>query len=240
MGIFMSDRMTEQEILKFMDAHLILQVLHFHTLDEQKRETLKKTSLFDQMEQSSDVVKNKEILQKQEEDLKSSINGFLNLIENFRRTGNFDASASIHKKIIDEASLNKVLEYANILYETGRYAESKIILADFCKIVGSNKKNSIKAILALWKILSINILTDNPEGITPTFREILKSVNMLNMDLTEEFKKINMETSDRLQFDFKHLLIHRGYLIHWSVFMLKFQSLENFLELNFTEELFDL
>ena len=41
---------------------------------------------------------------------------------------------------MNETPVNKVLEYGKILYETGRYNESREILSDFIKIFPEKKK----------------------------------------------------------------------------------------------------
>jgi hypothetical protein len=66
-----------------------------------------RTYLFDQQEKTTTefeelekLNKTKDQLARHEDDLKFAIRGFLNLIDNFRKNGNFDTSASIHKKIV--------------------------------------------------------------------------------------------------------------------------------------------
>ena len=93
--------------------------------------------------------------------------------------------------------MNKVLEYSNILYETGRYAESKMILSDLFRINKDNKKNLPKTILALWKIFSINILTDNWIEILSNFENIQKTISNLKINLEEEFKKVNIDAVNK-------------------------------------------
>lgn len=105
---------TEYEILKFIDTHLVIRVLDSYLLNSQsevlldyKKKLLFKTSLFDlqekittEMTELEDLNKKKEEIFKHEEEIRSSINGFLNLIGNLRKNGNIDTSASIHKKIV--------------------------------------------------------------------------------------------------------------------------------------------
>jgi len=86
------------------------------------------------------------------------------------------------------------LEYSKILYEKGNYTESKTILSDFFRFSFENKKNLSKTILALWTILSINILDNNWNEIFSTFDHIKTSVDLLKNNLEEEFRKINTES----------------------------------------------
>jgi hypothetical protein len=88
--------------------------------------------------------------------------------------------------------LNKVLEYGKIIYELGRYEEAKQILNEFYKI--TSKRNISKAIMALWIIFSINVLTENWTDLTNTFNELRSAIEALKDTLEEEFKKINLES----------------------------------------------
>ena len=42
---------------------------------------------------------------------------------------------------MEGTSSNKILEYAKVLYETGKYRESKDIFVHFIKIAGDNKNH---------------------------------------------------------------------------------------------------
>jgi hypothetical protein len=119
-----SNSNNENEILKFLDSHLVLRVLDFnlakHGADNEillkkTKQTLFKTLLFDQqiqflnehpslVDSGEDYVAKisavKETQSKNEEQAKQSIVGFLNLIENWRKNNNFDMSSSISKKIV--------------------------------------------------------------------------------------------------------------------------------------------
>jgi hypothetical protein len=95
---------------------------------------------------------------------------------------------------VDETSVNKVLEYSKILYDSGRYSEAKTILSDFCKVSVGNRKNLSRAILAFWTILSINIIEENWEEILTTFSSIKTAIEYLRVSLEEDMKKLNAET----------------------------------------------
>ena len=89
--------------------------------------------------------------------------------------------------------MNKLLEYSNVLYETGRYAESKEILSEVFKIYHDNKKAQSKVILALWKLFSINILLNDTQGFLATFSQIQAHIEILKTSMEEELKKVNVE-----------------------------------------------
>lgn len=102
----------DNNILKFLDNHFILEKiieskLNKEDLNTLKKEYLAKTRLFNKQKELAnekeieELTKTSELISKQEEDTKSTIKGFLNLIDNFRKIGNFDTSALIHKKIVN-------------------------------------------------------------------------------------------------------------------------------------------
>jgi len=206
------------EVLKFLDPHLVIRLLEFSlknvTIESDKEKFLKykkkvlfKTFLFDDQKKFLDSNQNlveeadslsieqtQENLKKKEDLSKLSIIGFLNLMENYRRNPNFDMGSSISKKIVDETSVNKVLEYSKILYEKGNYSESKTLLSDFFRFSFENKKNLSRTILALWTILSINILDNNWTEIFSNFSHIKVLIELLKNNLEEEFKKTNTES----------------------------------------------
>jgi hypothetical protein len=209
---------SQIEVLKFLDPHLVIRLLDFsfnnvtseaekENLLRYKKKVLFKTFLFDQQKkflesnqnlaeqgESEAIEQTQENLKKKEDLSKLSIMGFLNLMENYRRNANFDIGSSISKKIVDETSVNKVLEYSKILYEKGNYSESKTILSDFFRFSFENKKNLSRTILALWTILSINILDNNWTEIFSTFNHIKILIELLKNNLEEEFKKIHAES----------------------------------------------
>lgn len=90
--------------------------------------------------------------------------------------------------------MNKVLEYANVLYETGKYEDSKTILADLFRMSMDNKKNLSKVILALWKLYAMNILSGNWNETLNTFDQIKNVISTLRNSLEDEFKKSNNDS----------------------------------------------
>lgn len=95
---------------------------------------------------------------------------------------------------MDESSIVKVLEYGKSLYETGRYDEAKQILNGLSVMCLKNKKVISAAILALWIVFSVNILTNsNAESLT-TFGELSYSIQLLKESLDEDVRKINFDS----------------------------------------------
>ncbi len=116
----MGDRTPfDNEILKYVDTHLLLKYIDFlsaqdksATLLEYKKESLFRTSLFDEQEnflkehkdldqgESEKISERRTKSSKYEDELKTSIKGFLNLVENFRKANKIDTSSTMHKKIV--------------------------------------------------------------------------------------------------------------------------------------------
>jgi hypothetical protein len=95
---------------------------------------------------------------------------------------------------MDETSINTILEYGRLIYETGRYDEARIILMEFFKISYNNRKNLNKALLGIWLVFAIDILEKNWERSLKTFNLIKDSIENLKLSLEEDFKKINFES----------------------------------------------
>ncbi len=95
---------------------------------------------------------------------------------------------------MDGTSLFSILEYAKILYETGRYIETKFILKNFLNIIGDNKKHLAKLILSQWSILCVDFLNGDFSEAKKNFEKINLLVDELKSNYDEELKKINSES----------------------------------------------
>jgi hypothetical protein len=95
---------------------------------------------------------------------------------------------------MDETSVNKVLEYGRLVYESGRYEEARVILMEFYKISFKNRKNLSKALLGLWLVLAIDIVRNDWEKIISSFITIKESIELFKNTLDDEFRKINFES----------------------------------------------
>ena len=80
------------------------------------------------------------------------------------------------------------------MYDSGRYEEARVLLTEFYKISFQNKKNLSKALLGLWNVFSIDIMSSDWEIIIGTFNQIKQSIELLKDILEEEFRKINFES----------------------------------------------
>jgi hypothetical protein len=69
-----------------------------------------------------------------------------------------------------------------------------VILSELLKISLENKKNLSKAILALWKLFSMNILLGEWKETFSTFNQIQVAVDALRQNLEEEFKKLTADS----------------------------------------------
>lgn len=116
-----SNQSLKDEILQYIDPHLVLKVIDFELgqcggsekqeLLQLKKQTLLKTSLFEEQakftsenkslgDETGAIEVKKQQVVKLEDETKDNIKGFLNLMENFRKSNNFDTSSSMHKKIV--------------------------------------------------------------------------------------------------------------------------------------------
>jgi translation initiation factor 3 subunit E len=111
------------------------------------------------------------------------------------------------------------LKYGKLLYELGKYSDAKLILSDYYKIGLDSKKNLSKVILAIWIVLAINILTNNWNEVLENIEQLKLTIEHLKESLEEDFKKANLDSGEKLDINFKHILLHRAYLLHWATFL---------------------
>jgi len=152
---------------------------------------------------------------------------------------NYDLNSfSLGKKIIDETSPNLIILYAKKLYDSLEFDKARNLLTSFIKLNKFVNKNLSKIIYALYLLYSINVLTKQ-EGkiIEKNFIEILNSLEHLKDYLDTEFKKTNFDSVDKIQIDFKEIVLYRGYIIHWSLFLLE-NNMELFLDTLFKDTYF--
>jgi hypothetical protein len=83
------------------------------------------------------------------------------------------------------------------------------------------KKNISKVILALWLLYLINVLSSKWDEVYQTIDLIKINLDILGENFDESLKKINNDYSDKIQVDYRQILISRGYLLHWGLFLLK-------------------
>ena len=104
----------------------------------------------------------------------------------------------------------------------------------------SNKKNFSKTIFAFYLMYSINILLKmSNKKVETSFSLIISSIERLKNSLDEDFKKVNFESGEKIQLGYKQLLIYRGYLVHWALFLLD-NNLELFLDVLYEDKYFQM
>ena len=240
--------------IKYLDPHLVIQILEFLQKNNSSNEDIKNlyikilSSIQDFEKQKSnnifDEAKIKELKEeneKEKKELSEKLEGFLNLSNNCIRENNYDLNSfSLGRKIIDETSPNLIILYAKKLYNSLEFDKARNLLTSFIKLNKIVNKNLSKIIYALYLLYSINVLTKQ-EGkiIEKNFIEILNSLDHLKDYLDSEFKKTNFDSVDKIQIDFKEILLYRGYIIHWSLFLLE-NNMELFLDTLFKDTYFTL
>ena len=114
-------KLFDNEILNYIDNHLLLKYIDFlletdmmntQNILSTKKIILFKTYLFEEQElflnnhkdqnqgENQNIAERRNAVLKLEQELKSSIENFLSLTENFRRGGTVDPTFSVHKKIV--------------------------------------------------------------------------------------------------------------------------------------------
>lgn len=95
---------------------------------------------------------------------------------------------------MDGTSLAKILEYAKILYETGRYTEAKFILLNFLNVIGDNKKHLSKLIMSQWTVLCVDFLKGDFSEAKKNFEKVNALVDELKASYDEELKKTSNDS----------------------------------------------
>ena len=240
--------------IKYLDPHLVIQILEFLQKNNSSNEDIKNLYIkilssiqdFEKQKLNNifDEAKIKELKEeneKEKKELSEKLEGFLNLSNNCIRENNYDLNSfSLGRKIIDETSPNLIILYAKKLYNSLEFDKARNLLTSFIKLNKIVNKNLSKIIYALYLLYSINVLTKQ-EGkiIEKNFIEILNSLDHLKDYLDSEFKKTNFDSVDKIQIDFKEILLYRGYIIHWSLFLLE-NNMELFLDTLFKDTYFTL
>jgi hypothetical protein len=82
----------------------------------------------------------------------------------------------------------------------------------------------------------INIITKQDSNIIENnFIKILNELDDLKIIFDEEFKKSNFDSVEKINIDFKQILLYRGYIIHWSLFLLENNNIQLFLTTLFND-----
>ena len=240
--------------IKYLEPHLVVKILEFLQKNNSSNEDIKNlyikilSSIQDFEKQKENkifdddkIAELKEKNEKEKQELFEKLEGFLNLSNNCIRENNFDLNSfSLGRKIIDETSPNLIIAYVKYLFDNLELNKAKDILTSFIKLNKIVNKNLSKIIYALYLLYSINILSNqDPKIIEKNFIGILKSLEHLKEHLDSEFRKTNFDSVDKIQVDFKEILLYRGYIIHWSLFLLE-SNVELFLDTLFKDTYFTL
>ena len=174
-------------------------------------------------------------------ELEEKLKGFLNLSENCEKQNTHDLNYfSLGKKIIEQTSAVDVLHYSSRLFDNKNFEKACIILNSFSIFHENSPKTKSKALYALYLLFSIKVFTEaNPEQISDGFFKISKNIDKLKNIFDSSFKKTDFDSVDKFQVDFKEILLYRGYLVHWALFTIKYNS-SLFLDTLFDDKYFSL
>ena len=249
----MSTTLSNLEYLKCIEPHLALKILEF-LLKQNSTEEIKslykalslQTKNFEKIQSEkymseSDLNEIKTKNEAEINELEGKLKGFLNLSENCEKQKTHDLNLfSLGKKIIDQTSPIEILQYSMKLFDTKNFEKASIILNSFAIFNDNNQKTKSKAIYALYLLYSIKVfMGDNAQQVEEQFIRITKSIDKLKNLFDSSFKKAEFDSVDKVQVDFKEILLYRGYLLHWALFMIKFNS-ALFLDTLFDEKYFTL
>ena len=249
----MPTALSNLEYLKYIEPHLALKIIEFllkqNSTEEVKSlyknlciqtrnfEKIQSEKFMSESEMNDLKSKNESEMKELEEKLK----GFLSLSENCEKQKTHDLNVfSLGKKIIEQTSPIEILQYSMRLFDTKNFEKACIILNSFSIFHENNPKTKSKSIYALYLLYSIKVfMGDNIEQIEENFLRITKNIDKLKNLFDSLFKKVDFDAVDKVQVDFKEILLYRGYLLHWALFMIKYNS-ALFLDSLFEDKYFSL
>ena len=231
-----SPSLPNLEYLKYIEPHLATKILEFIlkiNQDEELKTLYKtltvKTKNFSKINSEkflseSESAKLKENTDKEIKDYEENIRGFLNLAENCEKQKTYDLNFfSLGKKIIEQTPPVDIIKFSNLLFDTGDFAKASTILNSFSIFHENNVKTKSKAIYALYLLYSLRIFSqEKVEDIPNIFSKIVKGIDQLKNIFDSRFKKTDFDSVDREQIDFREILLYRGYLLHWALFLVKY------------------
>ena len=238
------------DYIKYFEPHFVLNILEFLLKNNQNNEELKNLyNNFLTNSQEYEKIKENKILNedkinelkekniKEIEELENNLKGFLNLCDKCQKQNNYDLNSfSFGKKVLDETNPQIVLQYCKKLFNNNSYDKAKNILNAFYEFNKEINKNHSKNIYSLYLIYLINIITKQDSNIIENnFIKILNELDDLKIIFDEEFKKSNFDSVEKINIDFKQILLYRGYIIHWSLFLLENNNIQLFLTTLFND-----
>jgi hypothetical protein len=241
------------EYLKYIEPHLATKILEFILKSSPNEElnslykTLSiKTKNFEKINSEkfmpeSELTSLKSNTESEMKELEEKLKGFLNLSENCEKQKTHDLSNfSLGKKIIEQTPPIDILKFSNLLFDTKEFSKAAMILNSFAIFHENNIKTKSKAIYALYLLYSIRIYSgEKLEEIPGIFSRIVKGIDQLKNFFDSRFKNADFDGVDKEQVDFREILIYRGYLLHWALFLIKY-DITLFLDTLFDEKYFSM
>ena len=249
----MPGTLSNLEYLKYIEPHLALKIVEF-LIKQNSTEEIKslyknlsiQTRNYEKIQSEKFMSESElnELKSKSESEIKQleeKLKGFLNLSENCEKQKTHDLNYfSLGKKIIEQTSPIEVLQYSTRLFDIKNFEKACMILKSFSIFHENSPKTKSKAIFALYLLYSIKVfIGENSEEIAKNFEKITKNIDQLKNIFDSLFKKADFDSVDKVQVDFKEILLYRGYLLHWALFMTKHNS-ALFLDTLFEDKYFSL
>jgi hypothetical protein len=233
----MSSSLPNLEYLKFLDPHLSLKILDY-LLKQNESDELKalykilsiKTKNFEKIEKGkflseSELGELKSKNEKETKDLENKISRFLILCDNCEKQNSHDLSLfSLGKNIIETTSPVDILNYGIHLFDINEYDKASKLLNSFSLLYENLPKAKSKTIFALYLLYSIKIYNEKYDEAKDTFEQINKRLEGLKNIYDTSFKKFEFDSEEKTVVDFKEILLYRGYLLHWALFLIKSNS----------------
>ena len=249
----MSCNSPNLEYLKYIEPHLALKIVDFllkQNSTEEVKSLYKNLSIqtrniekiqSEKYMSESELNELKSNNETQLKELESKLKGFINLSENCEKQKTYDLNYfSLGKKIIEQTSPIDILQYSIRLFDIKNFEKASMILNSFSIFHENSAKTKSKAIYALYLLFSIKVfIGENSEEIEDYFVKITKNIDELKNIFDSLFKKAEFDSVDKVQVDFKEILLYRGYLLHWALFMIKHNS-ALFLDTLFEDKYFSL
>ena len=241
------------EYLKYIEPHLATKILEFilktspnEELNSLYKNLSIKTRNFEKITSEkfmpeSELTSLKANTESEMKELEEKLKGFLNLSENCEKQKTHDLSNfSLGKKIIEQTPPIDILKFSNLLFDTKEFSKAAIILNSFAIFHENNIKTKSKAIYALYLLYSIRIYSgEKMEEIPGIFSRIVKGIDQLKNFFDSRFKNADFDGVDKEQVDFREILIYRGYLLHWALFLIKY-DITLFLDTLFDDKYFSM
>jgi hypothetical protein len=241
------------EYLKYIEPHLATKILEFilkTNPNEEPNSLYKslsiKTRNFEKITSEkfmpeSELTSLKANTESEIKELEEKLKGFLNLSENCEKQKTHDLSNfSLGKKIIEQTPPIDILKFSNLLFDTKEFSKAAMILNSFAIFHENNIKTKSKAIYALYLLYSIRIYSgEKMEEIPGIFSRIVKGIDQLKNFFDSRFKNADFDGVDKEQVDFREILIYRGYLLHWALFLIKY-DITLFLDTLFDDKYFSM